>query len=1104
MMELVKPFREIRKKDVVQAGGKGASLGEMANAGLPVPPGFVVLASAFEKFLADTDLGVEITALLDTIDTGAMHTVEHASEKIQALILSKEMSEDLKVQIFEAFELLQTSPLVPPQTLGREGLLVAVRSSATAEDSAGAAWAGQLETYLNTTKEDLLKNIQKCWASLYTPRAIFYGFEKGFHGRKRQLATSNQQSAFEGQMSDLNGQGLISVAVVVQAMVQSEVAGIAFSVHPVTEDHNQIIIEAGYGLGEAVVNGQVTPDSYVVTKEPLEIIDKNISEQQKMLVRSEQGGNKWVPMSNSHPERNVGSHVAEDEILRSQSLSQNDSGTQKLSDEQIIELAKLIVKIENHYGFPCDIEWAWVADPEHGRAGKFYITQSRPITTLDSKLQPQRPLYKVNVSREATLVTFEVWVKSDTRELLNWIGVSTGRLILENNNGIITAYEDENFFNEASVAIVAHLKDPDWLSSKIVQYQYMISDIKELAVELLSRPDIKLFNSYFEKLVKAQGGLALVYFLPTISGVEDEVKQICLQARKDTENFFYEANDNLERAAKLLYPDYAEYIGVLTFTELSSGDFPDRATLEQRIPHFIYYDGKVQDERALDEVESKLDIKLERFNTHIEEGALQGTVAFLGRTKGRVVVVERKDDFVKLNEGDVLVTMMTTPEMVLIMQKASAIVTDEGGLTSHTAIVARELGVPCVVGTKIATQVLHDGDLVEVDAERGVVRVLERKGRPGSVQEDGDSKKAWLSKLSLYQDNYELTFLVRGVSVLVADINSQSYTHLQILTTIEDGLFKQYFRKQAIKESLEQGLKFYSDEFAFDNYKNDLLQKYNKFKILYDDLLDSNKPLTQEVVASFFNQVKEINSGYTKLNFESTDLAYQKQDEKESIRQNLEQVVTFKEQMREVINLLFFEPGGYLYRLCMLLESQFGIPSSTVRELTVEEVLRLFSGWRPDVAGVDRRQEALVLSGDPNVLLEGAEAKKVLELFKENTSNADKLSGQIANRGLAKGRVKIITIDYSDQSILRKVIESMEEGQVLVAISTSPELMVACKKASAIITDLGGMMSHAAITARELNIPCIVGTKIATQVLHDGDLVEVDAERGVVTVVERA
>ena len=293
-MEFLKNFRDISKKDVAITGGKGASLGEMTQAGIPVPPGFVILSDSFEKFLEETDLNVEIDAILHTVNHKEMHTIENASEKIQALILGAEMPEDIAKDIQKFFKELDAQ-------------YVAVRSSATAEDSASAAWAGQLDSFLNTTEKDLLEKVKRCWASLFTPRAIFYRFEKELHKQK------------------------ISVAVVVQKMVQSEVSGIAFSVHPVTQDYNQLIIEAGLGLGEAIVSGQITPDSYVVEKQPQHIIDKNISVQARGLFRAEKGGNEW------------------------RDVSEKDGEKQTLTDKQILELSEIILHIEKHYGFPCDI-----------------------------------------------------------------------------------------------------------------------------------------------------------------------------------------------------------------------------------------------------------------------------------------------------------------------------------------------------------------------------------------------------------------------------------------------------------------------------------------------------------------------------------------------------------------------------------------------------------------------------------------------------------------------------------------------------------------------------------------------------------------------------
>lgn len=313
-MKLLRTFKQLNNLDVAIAGGKGASLGEMTQAKIPVPPGFVILANAFDIFLENTGLDSKITNILNNVSHEDFDSVEKASELIQSLILNSKFPQNI-------------SDLVDKSFVELDAKFVAVRSSATAEDGALAAWAGQLESYLNTTKETLDENIKKCWASLFTPRAIFYRFEKELNDQK------------------------ISVAVVVQKMINSDVSGVAFSVHPVTQDKNQLIIEAGYGLGEAVVSGQITPDSYVVEKKEDMILEINIAKQITMLVKKIQGGNEWLDVIPELQE------------------------SQKLSGQQIINLSKLIIEIENHYGFPCDIEWAM-------ENSIFYITQSRPITTL--------------------------------------------------------------------------------------------------------------------------------------------------------------------------------------------------------------------------------------------------------------------------------------------------------------------------------------------------------------------------------------------------------------------------------------------------------------------------------------------------------------------------------------------------------------------------------------------------------------------------------------------------------------------------------------------------------------------------------------------------
>ena len=312
-MKFIKFFENISKENVSVAGGKGASLGEMTKAKLPVPPGFVILADAFEKFLEETDINVEVDAMWDRINIKDAENIEENSGIIRGIILKKKFPEELGKEILKAFN-----------DLGAK--YVAVRSSATAEDSKIDAWAGQLESYLYVTKDNLLENIQKCWASFYTPRALFYRVERGFQRKQ------------------------VSVAVVIQEMVNSNVSGVCFTVHPVSKDKQQMIIEACWGLGEVLVQGIITPDSYVIEKSTLNIIDVNVNPQEKQIVGGDGGTQTAI-------------------------IPEEQRKKQKLSEEQIKELAQICLTIEKHYKSPQDIEWAL-------ENKKFYILQSRPITTL--------------------------------------------------------------------------------------------------------------------------------------------------------------------------------------------------------------------------------------------------------------------------------------------------------------------------------------------------------------------------------------------------------------------------------------------------------------------------------------------------------------------------------------------------------------------------------------------------------------------------------------------------------------------------------------------------------------------------------------------------
>ena len=306
----------IDKKDLLLVGGKGANLGEMFEK-FPIPNGFCVTVNAYREFLKQNKLEEKIFPSLKKLDIEKTEELEKESKRIRDLILAFEMPDDVKKEIVENYKKLKEK-------------FVAVRSSATAEDLPTASFAGQQDTYLNVKGEkDLLESVRKCWASLFTSRAIYYRVINKFHHEK------------------------VLICVVVQEMIDSQKAGVLFTVNPVTGDRNEQIIEGSFGLGESVVSGQVTPDSYIVKKKPFEIKEITVNEKNIAFYRDkEKGHNKKVELDN---------------------LKAN---SQCLTEDEIKGLAELGIKIEEHYKKPQDIEWAVGPDK------KLYILQSRPITTL--------------------------------------------------------------------------------------------------------------------------------------------------------------------------------------------------------------------------------------------------------------------------------------------------------------------------------------------------------------------------------------------------------------------------------------------------------------------------------------------------------------------------------------------------------------------------------------------------------------------------------------------------------------------------------------------------------------------------------------------------
>lgn len=430
-------FNEVDKNDIALVGGKGANLGEMIQADIPIPNGFIVTSESYYEFIEENNLKNKIKTILKDINVENPVRLREASVAVKKLILHGKISDALASLIIEYY-----------QKLGEP--LVAVRSSATAEDLPDASFAGQQDTFLNIQGEaSLIESVRECWASLFGERAIYYRQTKHFDHFK------------------------IGIATPIQKMVQSDKSGIMFTIDPTTNNKKIIVIDAIHGLGELIVQGSVTPDHYEIDKTTLKILKKEIGLQDKKMVKARH----------------------ENKII---DVTRSEGSKQKITDFEIKQIAQLGKKIEHHYFFPQDIEWAI---DETG----IYIVQSRPITTIKT------------------------------------------------------------------------------IDKKLDESEENIKEIEKL------------------KLI------------------------------------------------------------------------------------------------------------------------LTGASASPGISFGPVKILKSPKEIGKVEVGDVLVAKMTNPDYVPAMKKAVAIITDKGGKTSHAAIVSRELGIPCVVGTEKATQILKNNQIVTVDGKNAKI-----------------------------------------------------------------------------------------------------------------------------------------------------------------------------------------------------------------------------------------------------------------------------------------------------------------------------------------------------------------------------------------------
>jgi len=688
-MKYTSSLKELSHEDSGTAGGKGASLGELMQVGLSVPDGYVVLANAFDHFLSETDLTLKIEIILSNVKKNKMRSIDTASSKIQSLILNETIPEDISDEILSRYIML-----------GSE--YVAVRSSATAEDGADYAWAGLLSTYLNSNRSSLLKHVQSCWASLFTSRAIHY-----------RLAN---------KLKDTH----ISVAVVIQQMIHSKKSGVAFSVHPVTQNSNQMIIEAGLGLGEAIVSGSVTPDSYIISKNPRNIIEIEINTQSKA-----------IDLSNT----SEGSEI--NTIL---GLDSDTGGMKTLDDSQIFELANLVINIEEHYQYPCDIEWAYTN-------GSFYIVQARPITTLknfDHEAE-KYPEYIKIWSREYGVQFFYAALFGLTSDILP---EKIQNALTISENGMQSLYIEKVEIEKLNKAIKKlYVDDIENLETHLKKFAFTPQEhagILSLSHQAKNKSITKLITEFdwltvidvhnepatveqlADLVIDLKRESSPLASLSTLSGHEMDRIKLCRRV-----TFVKDARDDYRRRAMrnmlTLYDELAnrsnterQSLSFLTIEEIRL------LLLEQ--PQKLLAESKNRREKGFavtiknDELIQTSQKKWEKIlGSNIDKGGLstiKGTIAETGKATGKVVIVRNTADLRKVKKGMIRCAVTTNPNYTLAMKKSVAFITDEGGITCHAAIIARELSKPCLVGTKNATQLLKDGDEVEVDAFNGTIKII--------------------------------------------------------------------------------------------------------------------------------------------------------------------------------------------------------------------------------------------------------------------------------------------------------------------------------------------------------------------------------------------
>lgn len=530
--------------------------------------------------------------------------------------------------------------------------------------------------------EDLKEEIYNLWdeyhfikASIRSSASNEDGHEKSFAGQYEtflNIEKDNLLKSIKNCWKSLYGDHVlaynndlntVSMNIIIEEMIDADYSGVAFSIDPTSNSKNYSVIEVVKGLGEQLVSGSVTPSS--------------------LKIRRQTGRCDFC------------------------------SGNIKLDDKTIFELEKMVLKIEKIYDLPIDIEWCILKN-------SIYILQARPITAFNDPIIP----YKKVISREKSIIEAEIYYRGEyegIKSLTNNLYYFNPLFIYDSKKGITNVYYNEIDLEEDPNNIYFYMQD-NFNNTKQL-YNKALESCKYLNTMVDNDKKNKFnYEQFIDHMLVIYPFTSLGNLAGYFENISSELRALLIDFRNNYDYILYKANEYLLFQAKERLPkEYQSHLKFLFIEEIFKSQLPSMDIIKSRRNGYIYFNNKLELVEDIDKWLKKRNITIQ---TTQKGNGVKGSTAYAGVIKGKVCQVFKKEDFEKFEKGDILVTTMTTPKFTSILKIAGAIVTDEGGLTCHASIIARELKVPCIIGCKNATEFLKDGMIVEVNANEGIVNII--------------------------------------------------------------------------------------------------------------------------------------------------------------------------------------------------------------------------------------------------------------------------------------------------------------------------------------------------------------------------------------------